>query len=489
VTGRTLLSYSALTRNFPCFVIPVFSVPGKNAVCVQDLDAFGKVARFVPFEPDHFHTVPMMATPHTVDIGEAGLLGFWENEDHLVVGTAKELKAYLLTVDEEEMPVFAALEAMTLVGDERRLAKVAKRAATLIADDRARTSLKDRVLSRRIVEEKQKENQRAREEEQASLLSEALSHLEVALPAEEWVKNWRQVLTEFGNREELRGIAEWRLTTSGLEEHEGQVLVTLFARWPSPLRNPRYIYEWLRKNFKDSQNWSTIWTFSQGRFWPNDSEHHDLAIDYLEYSLNQGDETFFGWSKLSLWRRLWRYDEARERLIEIARGILSFDHHHDEYMESIASHLMRVRTDLPWLREIISAWLLTPRPTNVWVAMFIEYTRRHMEDAHEHAGFEWLQRLGRGSNQWVKLWRHMRNHLPFDLWAGMAEHWLFTARTDLKSWIVVFEEIQNARGMFATERLRDAARRWINKQSGKRHNALIRHVADMPDDKLILTAR
>ncbi len=483
--GRSLLSFCALRDRSPCFVIPIFSVPGRNAVCVQDLDAFGRVARFLPFEPNHFHPVPVLAAAASVEVGDMGILGFWYEDSEVFVGTAQQLREYLSSITEGDLPEFVAVEAMTLLGHEGRLAKVATRAATLLADDRARKSLITRVMARRRVEERQQELQRLCEEEREDQLSNVLKRLEMAMSSAEWVPEWRRALIRFGARDELCSIAEWRLIAIGLDDFEGSILATLLDRWVEPFRDKDLPYRWLDDHINDDQNWFPVWIRMKNRYYWRNERLAQQGISYLQSFFEKADKSRqFSWDKMNIWHRLWREDVDSARLLAFIDRMPTVKYNIDHFMEIIVVDLMHSKQELSWVKDLVSEWLKVPKPTNAWVAIFIESYGQHRNSAHLAAGVHWLERLGRGSNQWIKLWQSLQSHLTFDDWTSLAEEWLLTARTDLRSWFDVFSLLHTSRGMFVTERVRAAAQRWLATRNMKKRFALIGDVAKTPDERL-----
>ncbi|WP_267348711.1 hypothetical protein [Sphingomonas sp. GM_Shp_2] len=460
-------------------MIPVFSVPGTNQVCVQDLDALGEIRQFLAFDPEHFHSVPVMAPALQKDEGEAGVLAFWSSPFEVLVGTSIELRALIAPISPSLLPDFVALEAATLLEDEQLLVSAAERVAKRIRSTSGRATFVSRAAGRRALMQHLRE--RAREEvaeAQKSSVEDYLSALQSDVSAGDWMNVWRQAI-RLHNSTRLYDVAMWKLSTDGLRDYAYLVFNHISSRW-AVNKLTEVAAGWLHRHDFDTEQWGQIYRLFFHRLSADD---YPLGLNYLEYSSKEEHDhrSIIAWCEI--WSGLWERGFERQTLIELAvsvqRGVPDND-----FLPLVCAPLIREASQ-GWAYERMQHWLCFPNVQSAWVHCFIEFADPAGISEQYEAGLQWLEQMGSGSNQWIKLWEFMRSSMDQATWLGFAHLWLARARKDLKSWPDVFRLLVTEYGSPVTPALRHAARTWLKESRAPYYPAVIAETADLADEMLV----
>ena len=470
---RKLTSFCSIVDSSPTFVLPVFMVPGTNAACVQDLDGKGKIKRFVPIDTSRFHVVPNLPDNIYKTLGDDGILAFWLTGLDVMVGTTGELASMLSNLDESELAPFAAVEAMTLVGDRTRLIAAGERAAKLFSSMRGQRSYGARLVRRvKVLEELRSESSTNFADSDSAVFAAILSQLQAPASQREWLDLWRDAWTRFSKEEVLFSVARWRIENFDMSEVD-HVIVSTLVGYPYLKERNEFVLQWLRENGSERRTWYNAWG---PLFYQNfeRSELSYLGVNLLESDINKKRPISYQW--MNAWSRIWRGGEIkRSKLEQIARSALDCNPYRDYFAELVAIPLAR-EINSEWARSYVRDWLKIPRSLVVWVDTLISFWDSLDVKDRSTAGIAWLERYGRGMNSWYTLWRHMRKHVSDKQFAELGEKWLIDARKELSTWPKVFSETHAARG-YVSDSLVQAAKMWVSLRRPNRRNKLIEQIA------------
>jgi len=467
---RQLILFSSPVSDPPSFVIPVFSIPGSNQSCVQDLDGTGKISRFCSFDSNRFFTVPILLPSFHVNVGDEGLLAFWVDAHTVFVGVSHELKPLLSALDEHDLPAFVAVEALSLVGDPTRIGQAAKRAAAKFASASARTSYQNRVSNRAAVLAALASNKRTAEALGDWELEQVLEVLQSALAEKNWYAAWRVAWQRYGGEEKLFAVARWRLENFESTQIDNDVaLDVLMRKFNEDIGE--FSFELLKRRGEDWQLWYGVWT----ALWINHYRTHDLiglGLSFLYADIHVRRTVPYQW--MIVWRKLWQANTAlKADLEQLANAARDAAPHDDYFAEHVVIPLVD-QHNAAWAKEYLQLWLGKPRPINIWVDTYIRFLKSNRSAEYIASGVAWLRKYGKGMNAWMKLWEHLRRFMREDAARDVAEEWLVKARKDLKSWPQVFREV--VRPSDPSSRLVHAAQLWIEATEGAKRDALIEQI-------------
>lgn len=461
MSKRSIAVFSSLIPSPPCFVIPVFSVPGTNDACVQNLDAFGKIESFHSFDTSNFHTVPILPPTAACEVGDEGLTAFWLAENDLLVGTISELKLSLSAIDNASLPSFTAVEIASLCESKGMLLKAAKRAAVYIKNDAARASYINTILNRPEVASLARLEKR-REDDPEDSIQAALSELESEFDDQKWYDLWSNLFWKNYSNLDLHNIAQWRVTNRGLGHLEPSVVNTLISHAYWHHSNVKFANEWLHRRETVTSGWAQIWnSVAQYSYGMEEERLYTLGARYLDAVIDSPSalHSEYYWGKI--WRRMWRRSPVYEqRLLEWAKQATSISTNNNQIAENVVLPILDKYPETYWALEFVSRWLREPIVNSSWVTAYIKYGANLMTGDYGPVGLKWLEDLGAGSNQWIKLWRHLEPQIGRAHWEALAIKWLLRARKNLKSWPQVFQELLDKGGPTTDEKLHLAASDW-----------------------------
>ncbi len=469
---RHLVSFSSPVPHPPSFVIPVFSVPGGNHACVQDLDAGSRIRCFVPFHTGIFTTVTSLPPMIERQEGDEGILAFWMKDGSVLVGTRAELKAELSSINEGSLPEFVAVEAMSLVGDQARLDSAARRASAKLTRAKAAYLIRVRDRSEVLKQLEEQEREAAQPCDGFGELERLLIELQKPLPERKWYQLWHRGWRDFGYSDRLYEIAKWRIENVESYSIENDVVFHILLD-SFDQQKAEYAIRWLMDRADYVKDWHGVWRllFNHGF----ELEHLiKLAVRYLQVDLHKRRSVDYRW--MTTWERVWiNSPNDRFELADIAHQALNFEPYPDYYVERVIMNLFR-DPDHSWAFDYLRQWLSKPRSLTIWVDLYLENWSSLGSHEYTMTGVAWLKRFGRGMNVWLRLWQHVRQHIDPRLSTEIAESWLVEARKNLSKWPTVFAEVYDS-GREASPRLSFAARLWVDDVGSRKTNALIEHVA------------
>lgn len=470
MTGRNIVSFSSLLPLAPCFVIPVFATPGRNQSCVQDLDGKGRIRSFVRFEPDHFTTVPFFPAPLKCDVGEEGVLAFWMPDGKVLVGTRAELKSALSEIDEVTLPEFAAVEVLTLVGDQDRLGRAVQRASSKLP--KTGKIYASRVKARCNVLSSLEEDGPSQPVSDEANLDQLLSALQKPLDDYEWFRLWREGWSWFNRDARLYAIARWKIESSENFRYEGGVILHLI-RGNGDEELIDFSIDRLSFGMRFGFDWYSVWS-ALLRIDHKKNKLLEISIDRLNEGADSTRLAVPAWSYV--WPIAWRNSQSyRGRLENVAERVIRKGYEDHEFVFNVVGCLCR-ETENPVAVEYLGKWLEVVRPLKAWVDLYIENWKRFRSPEYLATGLLWLQKYGIGMNKWLELWRFIKPHLELDSSIDVAEYWLLAARKDLSSWPSVFEDLYRDCGG-PSNRLVEAAQLWVREMGSRKSNSLIEDVS------------
>lgn len=472
---RSLLFFSSPVPQPPTFVIPVFSHPGTNQVCVQDLNGTGEIVRFLPFAPGQFFSPQVMPPNRVREEGDQGLLGFWKSEDEIVVGTMTEMRAQLADVDQSSLKPFAAVELMMLMDNSEGLKAAANRAAELIASPTGKATYVARVEDRvRALATLQDIDSRDIPEG-VQTLAGLLAELQTSITPTAWNRKWIAGMNRYNEDSKLISIAGWRLKDAGPAMKEYEIVGRLTV---SDNVECHYIaHDWLRARGPTWLGYSSIW-LSMSRFplHPFD-DLTELGLDYLRQGVLNPRRSH-SWS--TIWSRLWKLKADRTEMLDLAhRAAQSTSPTQDSFIELVLMPIVDETDVQSWAVESIVRWLRNPRGYRVWVINYIRFGHMLDDNTRTRVASIWLRSLGNGMNLWRDLWIHTKELFDPNEHIELAELWLIRARKDLRSWPDVFAEVMRHREDNVSKEIVAAAREWVVLQKGSKSNKLIESIADL----------
>ncbi|MFX4087511.1 hypothetical protein ACKU27_20695 [Sphingobium yanoikuyae] len=474
--ARSLLFFRSPVANPPCFVIPVFSQPGTNQVCVQDLNAAGVIEGFRPFHSDDFYPVHILAPKHYSTEGQQGLLAFWLSQDEIAVGTHTELRVLLKDVDQQLLPPFAAVEISMLLGDSKKMDDAAERASKLIKSEKGRSTYKQRVAGRyRILTEMRKNAVQPEIKEDS--LNDILALLQTPLDPEVWIREWSFAMDRFKNDDALISIAEWRLMHRLPENMESRIVSHILSARHT--RSHAIAYNWLKDRNSDWPGYATIWISLSRRAQDHFADLDNLGYNYLRnYFLDIRLGNLHSWA--TIWSRLWKGKYDEDALTALAAKI------HDVMTppnDSIVEHVLMPLSKRPkppqWVVDAILQWLHIPRATRIWVDNFMRFGDFLERDTHNELAYNWLHNLGYGMNLWREVWNKTRQSRSVQAQIELAIRWLYRARKDLQSWPYVFREVIDLSHDRPSNDLIRSARLWVGFYEHKKRDNVIEDIADL----------
>lgn len=474
--ARSLLFFRSPVPKPPSFVIPVFSQPGTNDVCVQDLNAAGLIKGFLPFHSDDFYAVNILAPRDFRTAGQEGLLAFWMSESELIVGTTGELRSQLADIDQDSLSPFAAVELTMLVGNSEQMDKAADRAAKLIRSEKGRLTYKQRVNGRyRILTEAKK--QAAKPDTEADSIDDVLALLQTQLEPEVWVQEWSFAMDRFKNDDALISIAEWRLMEPKVENLESRIVSRVLG--VRHTRSHTITYNWLESRDPHWPGYVSIWISLSRRARDHFPDLDNLGYNYLRnYLLDTSKGNLHSWSLI--WSRLWigKYDEeALTQIAAKASDVMMAPN--DSFVEHVLMPLSKRAKHPHWVVEGILQWLRIPRAVRIWVENFIRFGDLLETDVRDEVAHNWLHNLGYGMNMWREVWQKTKSSRSVETQIGLGVRWLYRARKDLQSWPHVFRDVLELVNNHPSNDMIRSARLWVGFYEHRKNDKVIEDVAKL----------
>jgi hypothetical protein len=474
---RQLSFFCSPSKSFPSFVIPVFSVPGENSFCVQELGLNGRIVEFKRFNPDHFHSVAALAPALNRTVGDAGISAFWLEEGTVFVGTLDELRMQLDQLNEVELPPFVAVEVMTLVGDAVRLSKVADTAAQLLSG-RSAIDYRGRAIERsRLVKSLATRADIAPTPEREKSIDAVIAELQNPMKSEDWFHLWYTSWKKFENDTRLFHIAKWRAVEFQNDLFVPYIITSIIVGEYSQ-EAKAVATKWLLNADLSASSWGHVWQAVQGSNRERNVTLEDMAVLHLDKQADNSRYSEISYTWCSIWLKLWKLNDYRSSLESSARTVSERSKRFSEpYIRTVLNLLIDNASSQSWSESSIRFWLRTPKSNTIWVETYLNHSRKFNDKKIQMAGIHWLYRLGAGMNSWHDLWKHCSKIIKTSESVEISTLWLFRARKDLSSWPDVFDETLNLLGGSPTPLLIRAAKNWVSFHRGQKRNPLIERVA------------
>ena len=471
MSSYEVVSFYSLVPAPPAFVIPVFSYMTSNSSFVQELDGEGNIIKFLSINTDEFYPVNDFPKRENFQIGDGGIYAFWEKNGTVLYGKQKELKVVLQQIDNKSLPVFLAVEKSMLVGDSKDLINAVARAKNLLIKPSSSSSYGSRVKGRmKVLRDREAAVKGQKVSDDASPSIDAiLAELEIEKSRLRWLEIWKKGWSAFPRDTRLVEMAKWKLSTTGLEELELE-LIGLVLGWNNRENEFDIVLWWLANRKPTWPGWLAIWS----RVRRNADYSGEFILQALSADLKGFVSAGGHWTWLRVWDLL-RTEElvSFDELISLA-GKAETYMYRDHAIERMILPIYISRPDVHWAAASIREWLSNISGTSLWATVMYEVGEKILGvDEFTSQSVRWLRSYGRGLTIWLKLYNKIKDSIDKTEAFNIAVSWLSEARKDLYDWPVVFADVSMSVGTSRRNNLKSLARQWSEAQSGRRSDKLI----------------
>jgi hypothetical protein len=441
------------------FCLPVFSKSGSNDAYVQNLDAFGRVADFLPIDISCFPKIEQLPPPLATDIGLLGLLAFQQEGGVLLVMDYDSLREELTGVQISDP--FVALEVAALLKSKKLQNAAIQDCKLVLGNGGSITRWANRESKLfRASETMFEKAAKTHEEPQDKFLSD-FTKLEKQFGSEDWTETWLKLWSQGYRRNELVGLAAFRLDQGFDFGYDGARIFHLILEFDKSDFVVAHAIKVLSVARSIDEYWRGLFAQLINNSYKRRKELVEIAYSALERALPDIRAGSRQW--VSVWNSVSHYSSERRKswilAAEFVRSISALN-------ANVAHHLVypyrnsdeEFEPFFPRTRE----WILqTSRSTVLWSSLFLSVLERDKSVEVVEKGVEWLGQLGGNLTSWKDVWNAYRGLIDERARRELAFSWLARARWNMRSWVEVFMVLLEGSPPAHRRRLKVLGAQWL----------------------------